>query len=113
MKYFYSHIIEIDSLLIELDKLDLNQKQKEHLTSLVDSSLHHAILDAIFSKLSDQDKRIFTNHLTVGKDDKIWEFLNNKIEDVEQEIKKAVKGLKDEMHEDISKASLQVKKSKK
>lgn len=101
MKYFYSHLIEIESILIELDKLDLKDEQKIHLTNLIDSSLHHTILDAILSQLNDQEKRVFVNHLTAGKEKEIWELLNSRIDNVEEKIKKAAHELKDKMHEDI------------
>ena len=71
MKYFFSHLIEIESIIIELDKLDLSKEQKIHLTSLIDSSLHHTVLDAVLSELSDQDKRVFLNHLQEDNHNKI------------------------------------------
>lgn len=104
MKYFYSHLIKIESILTELDKLDLDYQQKHHLTKLLDSSLHHTVLDAILSQLSDQDKRSFMLHLKGEDEDKIWEFLNKKIEKVEEKIKKAAEDLRNQLHEDIKKA---------
>ncbi len=103
MKFFYSHLIEIESVLEELDKLDLHETQKSHLTSLIDSSLHHTILDAILSHLNGQEKRVFVQHLTEGSHDKIWKFLNEKVINVEDKIKKASEDLKIQLHEDISK----------
>lgn len=101
MKHFYEHLIEIESITFELDKLDLDEQQKIHLASLVDSSLHHAILDAILSELSDQDKRVFLKHLSENDHLKIWKFLNAKVENIEDKIKSAAKDLKEELHKDI------------
>ena len=101
MKYFYSHLIKIESIIIELDKMDLTDEQKSHLASYVDSSLHHAILDAILSELTDQDKRIFMQHLNQRDHDKIWRFLNEKMDGVEDKIKKAAEDLKVELHKDL------------
>lgn len=109
MKLFYSHLIEIESVLEELDKLDLLHVQKTHLTSLIDSSLHHTILDAILSHLNDQEKRVFMQHLTEGSHDKIWKFLNGKIDNVESKIKKAAQDLKVQLHEDVRKAKKELK----
>lgn len=106
MKYFYSHIIEIDSIIVQLDKLDLDQRQKEHLASLIDSSLHNTILDAVLSELADHDKRIFVQHLTDGNHDNIWKFLNEKAEHIEDKIKKAAEDLKKELRKDIQKATV-------
>lgn len=104
MKYFYSHLIEIESVITELDKLDLSTEQKFHLTSLIDSSLHHSILDAILSELSPQDKKVFLNRLKEDDHSKIWEFLNEKVDFVEEKIKKSADDLKKELHEDLKKA---------
>ena len=104
MKYFYSHLIEIDSITANLDKLDLSDEEKLHLANLLDSSLHHTILGAILSQLSDSDKRVFIQQLSEGNQDKIWEFLNGKINGVEDKIKKAAQDLKTELHEDIKEA---------
>ena len=104
MKQWYSHLIEIESIIIELDKMDLSKEEKLHLTSLVDSSLHHTILDAILSELQETDKRIFLTHLKEDNHDKIWQFLNEKIDGVEDKIKKAAEDLKKELHKDLKEA---------
>lgn len=101
MKHFYTHLIEIDSIIIELDKMDLTDEQKVHLSDLVDSSLHHTVLDAVLSELSDTDKKVFLNHLKEDDSIKIWQFLNEKIENIENKIKKVADDLKTELHEDI------------
>lgn len=103
-KYFYSHIIEIESLIIELDKLDLSTDEEIHLASLIDSNLHQAILDAVLSELSDKDKEIFLAHLSKNDHDKIWQHLNEKIESIEEKIKKVAEELKEQLHQDIEKA---------
>lgn len=101
MTLFYSHLIEIDSIIESLDKMSLSKEEKLQLAKLIDSSLHHTILDAILSHLSDSDKRVFMQRLSEGNHDKIWEFLNEKVDGVEDKIKKAAEDLKKELHEDI------------
>lgn len=100
-RFFYSHLIDVESIIIELDKMDLSADDKLHLTQLIDSSLHHAILDAVFSELSDQDKRVLVNHLSKGGHEKIWSFLQEKIENVEDKIKKVADDLTKELHKDM------------
>lgn len=106
---FYSHLIEIETIISELDKMDLSNEEKLHLANLLDSSLHHTILDAILSQLQDQDKRVFMQHVTEGNNEKIWQFLNNKIEGVEDKIKKAAECLKAELHKDLKETKKGVK----
>src|SRR5690349_7635721 len=100
-KTFYGHLIEIESVIVELDKLDLSKEQKHHLASLVDSSLHHTILDAILSQLKEEDKRVFMQALTENNQQKIWKFLNEKIDHIEDKIKNTADDLKDELLKDI------------
>lgn len=100
-KHFYSHIVEVDSLIVKLESIDLSAEEKEHLISLIDSNLYHAILDGILSELSEKDKKIFLQHLLLDEHEKIWEFLNEKIENIEDKIKKASDDLKEQLHKDI------------
>lgn len=103
-KSFYTHLIEIESITVELDKLDLTDEQKIHLSGLVDSSLHHAILDAILSELSQEDKRVFFNHLKEEDHSKIWQFLNGKVNNIEDKIRKTADDLKSELKKDLKEA---------
>lgn len=105
MRYFYTHLIEIESVITELDKLDLDPEQKKHLSHLIDSSLHQTILDAVLSELPLSDKRVFLNHLKEDNHDKIWQFLNEKIDNIEDKIKKTADDLKLQLHKDLKEAS--------
>lgn len=104
MKLFYSHLIEVDSIILELDQMDFSNEERLHLANLIDSSIHHSVLDAILSELSQSDKRVFMQHLNEGDHDKIWKFLNNKVDGVEEKIKKAADDLKIELHKDLKEA---------
>lgn len=104
MKHFYTHLVEIESINLELDKIGLSQEEKKHLANLVDSSLHHTILNAIFAELSDDDKRVFVAHLNEDDNDRIWRFLNERVTGIEDKIKQAADGLKKELHKDIKQA---------
>lgn len=104
MKYFYSHLIEIDSIILELDKMNLNEEEKLHLAQAVDSTMHPIILDAVLSELSESDKKVFIKHLNSGNHGRIWGFLNDKIEGLEDKIKKVAEDLKKELHRDLREA---------
>lgn len=104
MQRFYSHLIEVESLIIELDKMDLTEEQKISLANLIDSSLHNTILDAILSEITEDDKRVFLGHLNKDEHDKIWEFLLERIDNIEDKIKKVAEDLKDQLHKDIRRA---------
>jgi hypothetical protein len=101
MKKFYSHLVEIESLTIELDEIDLADHEKHELAKLIDANIHNVIMDAIFSKLSESDKRNFAIIASSKDHEKIWKFLKSKTKDVEDEIKKAAADFKKKLHEDI------------
>lgn len=103
-KHFYSHLIEIESVIIEMDKLDLTLEQKHHLAHLVDSSIHSKILDTVLSELKEEDKKYFLNYLKKEEHIKIWELLNEKADKIEDKIKTAIDTLKMEIKKDINRA---------
>ena len=103
-KYFYTHIIDTSTLSLELADMDMSPKERMHLVSLVDSNIHHAVLDLILSELNPLDKKTFLMHLASDEHDKVWKLLNEKVENVEEKIKKTAEELKKELHADIKEA---------
>lgn len=100
-KTFYSHLVNVDSLTLEIHALEMTDEEKANLLHLIDSSLHHMILDVILSELSEEDKRIFLTHLAHDNTDKLWEHLNSKVDNIEEKIKRAATSLKAELYKDI------------
>lgn len=109
MAHFYSHIIEIESIVMKLDEMELTNEQKIHLASLIDSTIHNHVLDLIFSQLSDEDKMVLVEKMKSGtKNKEIMDFLSQKVDNIEDQILKTVDSLKDELHEDIKEAKRSV-----
>lgn len=105
MTIFYQKLIIIEPILEELHNMDLSDEERGYLASLVDSSLHHAILDEILSNLNEADKKMFLKRLHENpEDEELLRFLNEKIEGVEEKIKKVSEALVKEMHEDVKEA---------
>lgn len=105
MRYFYSEIIEIESVITSLDELDLTGEQKTHLAHLLDSTVHHTVLDAAFSCLSPEDKLVFGEKVKSDPADKtLLAFLNERVDNIEEEMVKAVEQLKQELQKDIKEA---------
>jgi hypothetical protein len=109
-KQFYSHLVELNSLYIALDLLEMKPHERAELITIVDSSVHSVILDTVLSKLSEEDKKIFLSHLASEKHDEIWRLLNEKTKHIEKHIQKAANELIKEMHEDIKKTTAKHKK---
>lgn len=102
MSVFYQKYIEIDYLIEELHGLDLSDEEQHHLASLLDSSIHSVILDEILANLNEQDKKLFIGE--VNKDpqnEKLMDFLNERVENIEEKIKKVADDLVAEMHKDV------------
>lgn len=101
MKYFYSHLIEIESLTFELDQIELAYHEKHELAKLIDSNIYNVVMDAILSKLSEGDKEKFARIASTENHGKVWDFLKSKTENIEEEIKKAAEDIKKKLHQDI------------
>lgn len=100
-KHFFSHLVEINTLELELDTLELSDNEKSQIKKLIDESIYHKVLDAVLSELSEEDKKEFLSHLVSDDHERIWKFANDKIENIEEKIKKAAEDIKKELHEDI------------
>ncbi len=105
MAYFYSHLIKIQTINSKMDELDLAEDQKKHLAELIDSIIHQEILDLILSKLPEDEKVIF---LTMVRNDlqneETMEFLNERIDKIDQQIEGVADKLIKELHEDMEEA---------
>lgn len=100
-QHFYSHLVKTDILIAELGTLDLSEEERGRLVVILESSLHHAIMGAILSELKEEDKRTFLTHASSHNHEKIWEFLNQKIEHIEEKIRITAEELKNEMMKDV------------
>lgn len=100
-KHFYSHLIETDSIAVALGNLNMSDEERLHLIALIDSSLHHTVLDAILSELSEEDKITFLTHVSDEDHSKVWNHLNTKVDNIEDKIIKAAEELKKDLHKDI------------
>jgi len=100
-KTFYSNIVEIESILIRLDDVELKEKEKSHLSQLIHVNIHHTVLDLVLSELPKEDKKIFLQKISTDNHENTWEFLKSKIEKVEEKIILAVEALKSQYLSDI------------
>lgn len=100
-KSFYTTIIDIESIYLKLDGLNLSKKEREELILLIDSNIHCAVLDIVLSELQEEDKKTFLVHLKTEDNEKIWQHLKSKIDDIEEKIKILTDKLKDDFENDI------------
>lgn len=113
MSHFYTRYIKIEAVIEELHSLDLNDKELVHLTQLLDSSLHHAILNEVLSHLNEVDKKQFVHLLSKQEtEEKILEFLQSRIESIDQKIEKVAEDLVSQMHKDVKETKRMVPKKR-
>lgn len=105
MRYFYSHLIGIESIIVQLDQLQLDEGQKQHLADLLDSSIHQTVLDIVLSELNEADKRLFLSKLSDDPHSQdLMKFVTDRVDKIEDKIKDTVESLKAELHRDIKEA---------
>ncbi|KKR80015.1 MAG: hypothetical protein UU73_C0001G0310 [Candidatus Daviesbacteria bacterium GW2011_GWA1_41_61] len=102
MSYFYSHLINIEPVLVKLEGLDLSEEQREHLAKLLDATIESTVLDFIFSQLKQDEKEIFVEMLKTTSDKgEMMEFLTVRIDNAQQQIYHTVDKLIEEFNKDI------------
>ncbi len=101
-KHFYSHLVSMDTVVVKLDELGVTEDQKAHLLELIETNLHHTVMDLILSELTEEDKKIFLSHVIYNDHSRTWEHLFEKVEKVEAKILDAAESLKEELHQDIN-----------
>lgn len=104
-KHFFSHLVEIQTIELELDNLTMEEHEKEELKNLIHENIYHAVLDAVLSELSEEDKKAFLEHLITSENDKIWNFINAKVEGIEEKIKKAAEDVKEQIKKDVKESA--------
>lgn len=102
-KYFYSHLVDLEPLFLELETLTLTKPEKKELADLAHMNLHQTVIDAVLSHLNENDKKKFLELLANGEDEKIWEHLNERVEKIEDKITEAAIKTQRELGEDVKK----------
>lgn len=103
-KTFYSHIIQINDITLDLAGIELTPEERLHLLALVEANVHSTIINTVLSQLSADDKKIFLKNLVEDDHNQIWTHLNQNTKDLEEKMLDSVNSLIKEMREDINKA---------
>lgn len=103
IRHFYTHIVDTETISVELDALDLKSHEKEHLERLVEAQIHHVVVDTVLTELPEDDKKTFLEDMHTKNYDKVWKLLYAKIDKAEEKIKKAANDITKELLKDIRK----------
>ena len=98
---FYTHLISLHTIHNGFDKLGIEQEHREELFVILESHIHHIVLDLILSELNETDKKKFLEHLAKEEHGPLWQLISERIEGVEDRITQAVEDVKEELHKDI------------
>lgn len=98
---FYTHLVSLHTIHNAFDRLEIEQEHREELFVILESHIHHVVLDLILSELGEADKKKFMEHLAKEEHGPLWHLVSNKIEGVEDRIVEAIEAVKEELHKDI------------
>ncbi len=100
-KLFFDHLIVFEELEIYIKNNAQTPEEKEELWNLVDGIVQTRILDVVLTKLPRQHHEEFLEKFSnFPHDERLLEYLKEKVADIEAEIKKEVKLLEAEiLHE--------------
>lgn len=104
MKRFYSHVVDWNQVIVRMEELEIDEHDRIALSNLLEETLHSHIIAAVLDELSEKDRENFVRLLRDGDDTKIWEFLDKRVLNIEDRIKKAADELEEKIHEDIKEA---------
>jgi hypothetical protein len=105
-KHFYTHLVDIESISVKLEGLNLSEKEKEHLLNLINTNVHAVVLDTVLSHIPKEDKKHFLTVLEKNEHEKIWDFLHKRSVNLPEKIKKNTKSLLLEFEKDIEEQKL-------
>src|SRR3989338_7273636 len=105
-KLFYDHLIVIEEIITVLDGHDVSDEGKKELLETIDETMHHHIFDTILTHLPKKHHETFLEKVTrEPHNESILSFLKEKTTvDIEDEIKKAAKQLKQKIRDEIKKS---------
>ncbi len=102
MAHFYAHLVDIESLTVELDKLSLEDHHRKDLAEILDTMIHQTVMDVVLSNLSKEDQHQFVHKLKTEDPKDVMKFLNERVANIEDQIHDALKELKKDLHSDIN-----------
>ena len=101
MRMLSLFFLKKDNILLELEKLKMQQREKKKLVDVLDELVEYRLVNMIMSKLEKRDKELFIEQLYAGSAEIFIEFLREKIENCEQVLGQYSKELEAEILEDI------------
>ena len=105
-KIFYDRLVLREEISVELDRYRFSVEEREELVQIIDETLHHHVLDVIFTHLPKEKHPEFLKKFHAAPhDEKLLEYLRTETTlDIEKEIKSRAKSAKKVLLEQIKRA---------
>ncbi len=102
-KIFYDHLIILNDLEIRISGLELEPEEREELGQLVEETVHYRILTVILDSLPQENHQEFLGFFhQAPHEENLLGYLKEKIEDIEEIIRREIKDLEQALLEEIS-----------
>lgn len=102
-KHFYTHLIEIEPIMVTLDEITFSDDQKKEVMTIVEKTTHYVVMDTLLSELSGVDKKKFLSHVVKDDHEKVWDLVTKKIVDAERKIRSVIRDAHLSIIDDIKK----------
>ncbi len=96
-KLFFDHLVVMEQVEVHINRNSASLEEKAELWNLVDGIVQTRIMDVILTKLPSKHHDEFLEKFSnFPHDERLLEYLKEKVEDIEEEIQKEVKSLESE-----------------
>ena len=103
-KVFFSHLLDSDKYILLLEKLLEIEQEKLEILDMIDSTLHHRVMNLILQELNEEHHEFFIKEYSQNPGNvEILIFLKKQIPDIESKIRKESKSFHAELKNDIHK----------
>lgn len=100
-KHFYTHLVQINEIILDLGDLEMSQEERVHLLALLDANIHSTVVHTVLNELPPSEKKVFLENILLNDHKKTWGHLNSNSTNLEEKITKAANELINEMKKDI------------
>ncbi|MFH1749996.1 MAG: hypothetical protein ABH837_03870 [bacterium] len=103
-KTFFSHLLDTDQLIMMVERLLEIEEEKLEILDMIDSTLHHRVIDKVLDELDDRHHELFmTEYSRDPGNEELLYFLKKHIPDIEDKIQLESKATQSSLFEDIKK----------
>lgn len=100
-KYFYTNLVEISDIYLDLGEIELSPDERVHLIALAQANIHSIVIHIVLSNLPSEEKKVFLKNLVSTNHEATWKHLKDNVSNIEEKIKESINEAKEELRKDI------------